>query len=566
MLKFEDFKYERVNVEEYKNNAEQLTKKLEAAQTFEDSDQAFNQFNQAFSSVMTNYELAFIRHSINTADKFYDEERNYWDENFPLITASNTKFYKQLLNSPFLNEFKNKYPKTYFLQLENELKVFDEKIINELQEENKLTSTYSKLIASAIIYFDNKELTISQIRPYLSNPDQEVRKSAYAALSKFINDNLEKFDQIFDELVKVRHKIATKLGYKNFIEVGYLRNQRLDYNQEMVEVYRKQILDTVVPIVQKIRQKQAKRLNIDKTHIYDINLTYLNGNPKPIGSFDDTLLAAKEMYEEMSPEIGDFFNLMINKNLLDLISKPNKQNGGYMTMIYNYKVPFIFSNFNGTTDDVDVLTHETGHAFQGYMSRDIYPNDCIMPTSESCEIHSMSMEFIAWPYMEKFFGKDADKYRYKHLSSAVEFLPYGVAVDHFQHEVYANPELTPAQRRDLWAKLDSMYRPDIAWEDENDIRKGFRWLVQGHIFESPFYYIDYTLAQVCAFQFLKRSQFDHDPTYWQDYMNICKIGGQMTFGEICQLGNLVSPFKPGSLNQTMAAIDNWLDNVDDSKL
>lgn len=566
MLTFEQFEYKRINTDEYKNQVSKLTANLKEAKSYSEANNIFKSFNEIYNQLATAVEIAGIRYTINTADEFYSNERNYWDEHYPLVISINNEFYKQLLKSKFIEDFKKDYPKTLFLKLENSLKAFNDIIINELQEENKLTSAYSKLIASAIIKFDNKELTISQMSPYLSHKEQKIRKDAYDAVSNFIKDNLEKFDELFDKLVKVRHLIATKLDYKNFIEVGYLRNQRLDYNQEMVEIYRKQILETVTPIVQKLRKRQAKRLGIDKTHIYDIKLIYTDGNPKPIGNFEDTVLAAKEMYEDMSPEIGDFFNMMVDRHLLDLISKPNKQNGGYMTMIFDYGVPFIFSNFNGTTDDIDVLTHEAGHAFQGYMSRNIYPIDCIMPTSESCEIHSMSMEFIAWPYMDKFFGKDADKYRFKHISEAVSFLPYGVAVDHFQHEVYQNPELTPQQRRDLWKNLDAMYRPDIAWEDENDIRRGFRWLLQAHIFESPFYYIDYTLAQVCAFQFLKKSQFDKNTEYWNDYMNICKVGGTMTFGEICKLGNLVSPFEPGSLNQTMKTIDSWLENIDDTKL
>ena len=511
MLTFEQFEYKRIDINDYKKQVSNLTHDLKMATSYSKANDIFKSFNQIYSQLATATEIASIRYSINTADEFYEKERNYWDENYPIVISTNNEFYKQLLKSEFIENFKKDYPKTLFLKLENELKAFNDTIINELQEENKLTSTYSKLIASAIIKFDDKELTISQMSPYLSHKEQNIRKQAYTALNNFIQDNLEKFDDIFDKLVKVRHAIAIKLGYKNFIEVGYLRNQRLDYNQEMVEIYRKQILETVTPIVQKLRKRQAKRLGIDKTYIYDIKLTYTDGNPKPIGNFEDTVLAAKEMYEDMSPEIGEFFNMMTKCHLLDLISKPNKQNGGYMTMIYNYGVPFIFSNFNGTTDDIDVLTHEAGHAFQGYMSRNIYPIDCIMPTSESCEIHSMSMEFIAWPYMDKFFGKDADKYRFKHLSEAVSFLPYGEAIDHFQHEVYKNPQLSPKQRRDLWKDLDAMYRPDIEWEDENDIRRGFRWLLQAHVFEAPFYYIDYTLAQVCAFQFLKKSQFDKNP-------------------------------------------------------
>jgi M3 family oligoendopeptidase len=251
---------------------------------------------------------------------------------------------------------------------------------------------------------------------------------------------------------------------------------------------------------------------------------------------------------------------------MDLIAKPGKESGGYMTYIADFQSPFIFANFNGTSGDVDVLTHEAGHAFQGYLSRHIQIPEVMMPTHESCEIHSMSMEFITWPYMEKFFGEKADKYRFTHLSDALEFLPYGALVDHYQHEVYENPDMTPEERKAVWRKLDKMYRPHLDFDGNDFMEKGVWWYRQGHIFQSPLYYIDYTLAQACAFQFWKRVHVDKDPKAWDDYLAICKVGGTQSFLDIVKTAGLVSPFEEGCLKNIIGDIDKWLESIDDTKL
>jgi M3 family oligoendopeptidase len=367
-------------------------------------------------------------------------------------------------------------------------------------------------------------------------------------------------------MVKLRHKMAQKLGFRNFVEMGYRRMNRLDYDQDMVASYRKQILDEVVPIAFKLYKRQAKRIGVDALKYYDVNLQFLDGNAKPQGTFDETIAAGCEMYHELSEETKEFIDFMFEKGLMDLIAKPGKESGGYMTYIADFQSPFIFANFNGTSGDVDVLTHEAGHAFQGYLSRHIQIPEVMMPTHESCEIHSMSMEFITWPYMEKFFGEKADKYRFTHLSDALEFLPYGALVDHYQHEVYENPDMTPEERKAVWRKLDKMYRPHLDFDGNDFMEKGVWWYRQGHIFQSPFYYIDYTLAQACAFQFWKRVHVDKDPKAWDDYLAICKVGGTQSFLDIVKTAGLVSPFEEGCLKNIIGDIDKWLESIDDTKL
>ncbi|MBQ1478176.1 MAG: M3 family oligoendopeptidase, partial [Erysipelotrichaceae bacterium] len=365
--------------------------------------------------------------------------------------------------------------------------------------------------------------------------------------------------------VKVRTKIAKTLGYSSFTELAYLRMMRLDYDRNMVANYRKQILEDIVPAVFDLYKRQARRLGTEKVAYYDKGMEFLNGNPSPKGTKEELIKAAQKMYHEMSKETGEFIDVMVENDLWDLDSKDGKQMGGYCTSIPAYKVPFIFANFNGTSGDVDVLTHEAGHAFQYYLSKDIPTIDLQWPTMESAEIASMSMEFNAWPWVNLFFKEDTDKYKFLHLSGTLKFLPYGVLVDHFQHEVYDHTEWTADERKACWRRLEKMYQPYIDYEGAPLWEKGCWWYQQGHIFESPFYYIDYTLAQVCALQFWARNQ-KKDPKAWEDYVALCRLGGTKSFTGLVKAAHLKVPFEDGCLKDIAREADAYLGSVNDKAL
>jgi M3 family oligoendopeptidase len=182
------------------------------------------------------------------------------------------------------------------------------------------------------------------------------------------------------------------------------------------------------------------------------------------------------------------------------------------------------------------------------------------PTLEACEIHSMSMEFLTWPWMENFFGKDADKYRFGHLSHALMFIPYGAAVDEFQHEVYENPDAAPEDRRRMWKEIEAKYLPHRDYGDDGYLNSGAFWHQQGHIFKNPFYYIDYTLAQVCAFQFWKNAEKSREKA-WDSYVDLCGLGGSKSFLELVDAAGLESPFEEKSFISLASHIDDWLNRA-----
>ena len=435
-----------------------------------------------------------------------------------------------------------------------------------MQQENKLVSEYNKLVASAQIEFDGKTLTLAQLGPYGESTDRAVRKAARETSANFFAKNEEKFDELYDKLVKLRHKIATTLGYKNYVELGYINMDRVDYDAEMVSKFRDQVRDYIVPVATKLYERQAKRIGVQGDFkFYDEGLNFLTGNATPQGSPEWIVENGKKMYEELSPETGEFFNFMIDNDLMDLVAKKGKESGGYCTFIEDYNAPFIFSNFNGTSGDIDVLTHEAGHAFQVYSSRNIGIPEYLWPTYESCEIHSMSMEFFTWPWMELFFKEQTEKYKFSHLSSGLLFLPYGVSVDEFQHVVYENPEMTPAERKAAWKEIEAKYLPHRDYDGHAYLEAGGFWQRQAHIYASPFYYIDYTLAQICAFQFWKRSRENFEEA-WKDYVHLCSLGGSLSFTNLVREAGLISPFEEGCVESVIGTIEDFLNSVDDTIL
>ena len=564
-MKFNDYKYVRPDMAEVEKSFETLIESFKSAETFEAQDKVMTEINQLRNNLETMMVLVSIRHSVDTTDAFYEEENNFMDENTPIYQGMVSKYYEALVVSKFRSELENKWGKHIFVIADLTLKTFKPEVIELMQKENKLASEYMKLRASAKIPFDGEERNLSQMTPYTQSKDREERLAAQKAVTAFFEENESEFDRIYDEQVKVRHEIALKLGFKNFVELGYARLTRSDYNADMAANYRKQVYENLVPVATELRKRQAKRLDVEALKYYDEPLDFLTGNATPKGEPEWIIDNGKQMYKELSTETNEFFNYMLDNDLLDLVAKKGKAGGGYCTFISDYKSPFIFSNFNATSGDVDVLTHEAGHAFQVFSSRNYELPEYVWPTLEACEIHSMSMEFFAWPWMENFFKEDVDKYKFAHLSGALLFIPYGVTVDEFQHFVYENPQATPVERRAKWREIEKKYLPHRDYEDNDFMERGGFWFKQGHIFSNPFYYIDYTLAQVCAFEFWNKSR-ENQETAWSDYLRLCQAGGSKSFLDLVELANLHNPFEDGTIKKIVGPINEWLNQIDDSNM
>jgi M3 family oligoendopeptidase len=564
-MKFSEFTYKRPDFSKVESEFNELLHRFEAAESAAEQNAVIRKISELRTGVDSMFEIAQIRHTIDTTDEFYKQEQEFVDEKLPEWQALVNRFYSALVGTKFRNELEQTLGRQLFALAECTLKTLSPEVVEDVQQENKLASEYQKLVASAKIPFDGEERNLSQLVPYQQSTDREVRKRAFDARYDFFRQHEEEFDRIFDELVKVRTRIAKKLGYKNFVELAYYRMKRTDYNAEMVKKFREQVREHIVPAATRLRERQRARIGVDQLYYFDEPFQFKTGNATPKGDPDWIVANGRKMYSELSPETREFFEFMTDNELMDLVTKKGKAGGGYCTYIGLYKSPFIFSNFNGTSGDIDVLTHEAGHAFQVYCSRGFETPEYHFPTYEACEIHSMSMEFFTWPWMDLFFKEETDKYKFAHLGGCLEFVPYGVAVDEFQHIVYENPELSPADRKKVWRDLERKYLPHRNHGDNDFLERGGFWFQQGHIFQSPFYYIDYTLAQICAFQFWKKDQQDHEAA-WADYLHLCKQGGSKSFLGLVKEANLISPFEDGCVASVIGDIEVWLNKVDDKAL
>ncbi len=559
-MKYSEYQYSRTNPKEVKDQLTEIIEGFNKAENPREQKLWMDKSKQIFSDYSTYEAIARLNFNRDTKNESYVKENDYFDEIDPLMREISLNWTKTLLNGKFRSELEASFGPQFFNQKELEVKSFDPKIKELVEEENKVTNEYTKLMAGAEIDFQGETYNLAGMGPFHLDKDRKIRKASIEAVFGFFEKNAQELDSIYDRLVKLRHKMATELGYENFIQLGYDKMLRTDYSHVEVAAYRQQIVDHVVPLVAKLQEQKRKILGLDNLYYYDA-INFKDGDPKPKGSPEDLVEAAKKMYAELSPETGSFFKMMIEEELLDLVNRDGKMGGGFCTAFPKYERPYIFSNFNGTDHDVTVLTHEAGHAFQVYSARKQPLLEYHWPTYEAAEIHSMSMEFITWPWMDAFFKEDTEKFKYLHMVKSISFLPYGACVDHFQHWVYEHPHATPQDRKSKWSELEKLYMPWLDYDEIKFCNEGGIWQKQMHIYQVPFYYIDYTLAQVCAFQFWIKFNENRESA-WEDYHRLCKAGGSLPFTELTTLANIESPFENGVLEKVVDQIWKFLKSID----
>lgn len=545
--KFSELTYERPDVEKAIATMRETTQKIRDAKSGEEVLALIMEQEERDRPLTDMIMLARIRHTLNTADEFYNEEYAWIAETMPTIMPDQVAFSDAVAESPYRDYIEEKLGKQFFTAIDLQKKSFCPENIPLMQKEAKLTDEYQSIMASCQVEFQGEKRNLYGLQKFFEDKDREVRRQAFRAYSDFYHGNEERLEEIWDELIQIRNEMGRNLGFENFIPVGYLQQGRTDYGQEEVAAFREQVRKELVPFCEKLYQAQAKRLGIEKVYAFDENMIFPDGNAVPAGDDDFMIRTAQGMYHEMSPETAEFIDFMIGHEMMDLKNKPNKASTGYCTILPARKAPFVFSCFNQTIADMQVLTHELGHAFAAFRASRIQPVEAYFFSSTDIdEIHSMSMEQFAYPYAERFFGDDADKFRFAHLQEALTFVPFGVAVDEFQHICYAHPELTPKERTYEWHKLEEKYMPWRTYQDDEFMERGGYWYHKLHIYLYPFYYINYTLTTMGAMEFKKKNAEDHEVA-WKDYLALTDVGGSRSYLEILRLANLAIPFEEGGV-------------------
>lgn len=556
-MKFHEFPYNRPNEADVLAKYDQLIADFSKAESFSAQlavYQAYEDMEKELSTVAT---IAHVRFTINTKDTFYKDECDFYDASNPIWQEKDQQLCKLLLASPYVEDFRKELGDVAIVNMELSMKSFSPEVIALKQKENELNTKYQALYAAATVEFDGKTMPLPMLGPYKINPDRNIRKAAVEVEGKFFDDNQEELDELYDQLVKNRTEQANILGYDSYVELAYVRRHRNCYDAKAVANYRKQILSDIVPLVSKVKEQQKKRIAVEgDLYLYDDGFLFPDGNPTPKGTPDQLMAHCQTMYREMSPETAEFIDVMFEKELFDVVSRDGKAPGGYCTTIQGYGVPFIFSNFNGTAGDVDVLTHEAGHALAAYLSQE-HKYLCVQhPTADACEVHSMAMEYLTSPWHELFFQEDTAKYTLNQAESDLSFLPYGTMVDYFQELVYQNPTWTPAERNAKWAELERQFRPHINMEGLPFFGRGAGWQRQLHIYLYPFYYIDYCLASTVALQ-IQAMKLQDSKKAWATYLKYTKMSGTKTFLDLVTSAGLQSPMEEGCLKSICDIISTW---------
>ncbi len=559
-MKVSELPYKRVTIEEVRSVMADVTARVQNAKSADEVLSAREDYLTMLREYNTAACLASTRYTLNTVDPFYVAENDYYDEIGPTVRNDIVRYCAALLDSPYRSELEEKLSPVLFKSMEVSRKAMSEKVIDDMVEENKLVRRYSDLMSGMEFTFRGETMPRAALMKYAKDADRATRKECYEVLGRGLEAHKAELDGIFDELVHVRDRIAKKMGYKNFVELGYYRMERLCYGAEDIRTFRENVLRDIVPVVARLRTENAKRLGIEDYHLYDDGIIIPGGDPRPKGK-EEIFAAAKEMYHAMGPETAAFIDMMLENEAFDVDARKNKWGGGYCIDFAKYKQPFILANFNGTAGDVDVVTHEAGHALNAWLIADNrFALELQCGGMETAETHSMSMEFFAWPFMEKFFGEDAEKYKYMHALESFSFIPYGTIVDAFQHIVYENPDLTPAERDAAWLALERKFRPYIEQSGIPYLEEGTRWQYQMHIYESPFYYIDYCLAQTAAFQFLLASLDDYGDAFAR-YLRLSRQGGEKVWTDLLQEAGFPSPFEPGALKSLAERVEALLEKL-----
>lgn len=549
---FSEIEYVRPDFKQVGDTWKKATEQIINADTYEEVKASMAMVEKEINTMSTMMNIASIRNTLDTTDEFYENENEYNETTYPTVAEYAIEYNKALIRSPFAKDIEKEYGKELLVAMQREIDSFDPKMVPFMQRESVLCNRYQKIMATAQISFRGEIYNLYGIKKFFENPDRETRKEAYKAYSDFYYGNEKELEEIFDELVKFRTEMGNALGYETYTPLGYKLQGRSDYGEKEVSAFREQVLEEIVPLCEKIYKAQARRIGVEELKAFDEDFIFPDGNAVPAGDDDFMIEEARKMYHDLSPETAEFIDFMIEHNLMDLKNKPNKASTGYMTELLDYNAPYVFSCFNQAIDDMGVLAHELGHAFAGYQAMRHQPISAYsMCATDIAEIHSMAMEQFTYSYAEQFFGKDADKYRFAHLQNAITFVPFGVAVDEFQHIIYAHPELTPRERTYEWHKLEEKYMPWRKYENDEFFDRGGYWYHKLHIFLYPFYYINYTLTTMGAMEFKKRFEENREEA-WKDYVALCNAGGSLNYLGLLKIAGLSVPFEEGSVKNAIS--------------
>ena len=556
-FKLKDIPYKRMDFQEIQRKLDEFAEQITQAGDYDTVKKILLGSQELQKEVNENHTLAMIRMYQDSTDEYYAKEAMEQDK--ALAMRDSSKLNQALISSSFAEDINREFGREFLLILDKDNRLLSEG--KDLQvKEQELMNRYQKMKATMKFEFQGKTLSEGELRPFRENPDREVRKECLKVMYRGYLDRKQEFEEILDELVKTRIKIAKANGFDSYLDYKNLEKGRREYGEKELTAFRKQIKEEVIPVMKALYEQQKERLGLETLTIYDYNLIFPDGNPRPAGEIQELCQAAGEMYHKLSPEIGAFYDEMLEHELIDAAPSPNKSTGiGFCTTLDKTGIPFVFANSNGTMSDVSVLTHELGHAWQAYCSMKKQPlQEYYWMANDLVEIPSKTMELFAYPYAEAFFGKDAEKFLYMHQYEIISELTFYTMVDEYEGWLYTNPQASMQERYEKFEQLFQEYNPGVDnREFREEILAGAMLFGNMGVYMYPKYLISYVLSEMCALEFKER--MDENPEQaWKDYELFCATGGSMEYVSILKQSGPSPAYVDGTVARALTGLKQRL--------
>lgn len=519
----------------------------ELEQWLQDESRLSEQLNEAISGVY----IAFNRYNNDEAiKKKYEYQQQ---EIMPLLKKYNAELDKKFYNSPYREQLDQQVYGPLIRSRVNSIELFREENIAIEVEENKLENQYFEITGSMTIEWEGEEKTIPQMRVYLQDTDRAVREKAWRAVWEEISKHQESLQEIMNQLIKLRHQKALNAGFENYRDYMFKRYERFDYTPEDCFQFHDAVEKHVVPLVKELNLKQQQELGLDTLRPWDTQATKKGEEPlKPFQTADELVAGTKYIFEKLDPAFAQMLEDMDQKDLLDLESRKAKSPGGFCSSLPVTGLSFVFMNATGTQSDLSTMVHEGGHCVHNLLAKDQHLAGYKSAPMESAELASMSMELFTIDMWDQFYKdpKQLKRAQREHVEGIISFFPWAMVVDKFQHWIYENPEHTVAEREAKFEELINRFiYQGIDKAGLEDYVK-LRWLMQLHIFEVPFYYIEYAIAQLGALQMWKAYEENPEQTI-SSYKDALAKGSSIGLPDVYATAGIKFDFSSDMINEMM---------------
>jgi oligoendopeptidase F len=504
----------------------------------------------------------YIKMTINTKDEALSNNYTFFvTEIQPKLAPLEDQLNRKLTASPFTQELKEDSAYSIlFRSIENALDLYREENIPIQAELAEESQKFGALSAAQSIEHDGESITMQRAALFLKETDESLRKEVFEKIGDRRKEDVEKFDELFESLLAKRHKIALNAGFENFRDYKLQAMGRFDYSVQDCRDFHQSVKSTIVPIVKELQQERLNKLGKDKFKPWDLDVDPEGKLPlKPFQEGSELLNGSIEMFNRVDPYFGNCLSTMSEMGHLDLESKEGKSPGGYNYPLYEIGVPFIFMNAVGSQRDLVTMVHEGGHAVHSFLSRELEITGFKSLPSEVAELASMSMELLTMDQWHEFYTKEDDLKRAKkeQLETILRLLPWIAQVDEYQHWLYENHDHTTEQRHDYWVDLSKQYGTGLTdWSGYEDLQRT-SWQRQLHIFEVPFYYIEYGIAQLGALGVWKNSLEDK-PKAIQSYKSALKLGYTRSIPEIYEEAGVEFNFTEANITSLASFVQSQL--------